>query len=223
MDTTKKRSAGNGATPDFDQRFQDTLETLLVWRRDVRRFRSDPVDDAVIRELLKLTALSPSVGNAQPWRFVLVEDTARRADIIANFENANADALSEYSGDQAETYAGLKLAGLRDAPVHLAVYCDEASELGYGLGRKTMPEMLAYSVVGAITTLWLTARAHGIGLGWVSILDPERVNKTLDIPDDWSLVGYLCMGFPVEEHTDPELERARWQERIDISNFILKR
>jgi len=223
MDTRKKRSAGNGATPDFDQRFQDTLETLLVWRRDVRRFRSDPVDDAVIRELLKLTALSPSVGNAQPWRFVLVEDTARRADIIANFENVNADALSEYSGDQAETYAGLKLAGLRDAPVHLAVYCDEASELGYGLGRKTMPEMLAYSVVGAITTLWLTARAHGIGLGWVSILDPERANKTLDIPDDWSLVGYLCMGYPVEEHTDPELERAGWQERIDISNFILKR
>jgi 5,6-dimethylbenzimidazole synthase len=223
MDTPKKRSAGNGATPDFDQRFQDTLETLLVWRRDVRRFRSDPVDDAVIRELLKLTALSPSVGNAQPWRFVLVEDTARRADIIANFENVNADALSEYSGDQAETYAGLKLAGLRDAPVHLAVYCDEASELGYGLGRKTMPEMLAYSVVGAITTLWLTARAHGIGLGWVSILDPERANKTLDIPDDWSLVGYLCMGYPVEEHTDPELERAGWQERIDISNFILKR
>lgn len=223
MDTPKKPSAGNAATPDFDQRFQDTLETLLVWRRDVRRFRPDPVDDAIIRELLKLTALSPSVGNAQPWRFVLVEDTARRADIIANFENANANALSEYSGNQAETYACLKLAGLRDAPVHLAVYCDEASELGYGLGRKTMPEMLAYSVVGAITTLWLTARAHGIGLGWVSILDPERVNKTLEIPDDWSLVGYLCMGYPVEEHTDPELERAGWQERIDINNFILKR
>ena len=92
-------------------------------------------------------------------------------------KNANADALSEYSGDQAETYAGLKLAGLRDAPVHLAVYCDEASELGYGLGRKTMPEMLAYSVVGAVTTLWLAARAHGIGLGWVSILDPERASR----------------------------------------------
>lgn len=223
MDTPGKRSAGSGATPDFDQRFQDTLETLLVWRRDVRRFRPDPLDDDIIHELLRLTALSPSVGNAQPWRFVIVEDEARRADIIANFENANANALRDYSGDQAETYAGLKLAGLRDAPVHLAVYCDDASELGLGLGRKTMPEMLAYSVVGAITTLWLTARAHGIGLGWVSILDPGGVDKTLDIPDDWSLVGYLCMGYPVEEHTDPELERAGWQERIDVSNFILKR
>lgn len=210
-------------TPDFDQRFQDTLETLLVWRRDVRRFRPDPVDESIIHELLRLTALSPSVGNSQPWRFVIVEDADRRAEIIANFEEANANALRDYSGDQAETYAGLKLAGLRDAPVHLAVYCDDASELGLGLGRKTMPEMLAYSVVGAITTLWLTARAQGIGLGWVSILDPARVDKTLDIPEDWSLVGYLCLGYPVEEHTDPELERAGWQERVDVSNFILKR
>jgi len=223
MDEPKNNTERPGATPDFDQRFRDTLETLLVWRRDVRRFRPDPVDEGIVQELLRLTALSPSVGNSQPWRFVIVDDAARRAEIIANFEDANADALQDYSGDQAETYAGLKLAGLRDAPVHIAVYCDDASDLGYGLGRKTMPEMLAYSVVGAVATLWLTARAQGIGLGWVSILDPSRVNKTLDVPEDWSLVGYLCLGYPVEEHTDPELERAGWQERVDVSNFILKR
>jgi len=212
-----------GNTPDFDRRFRESLETLLKWRRDVRRFRPAPVDPSLIKALLHLAALSPSVGNAQPWRFVLVEDSARRADIIDNFERANADALKDYDGKQADIYAGLKLAGLHEAPVHLAVYCDHASEMGYGLGRKTMPEMLAYSVVGAITTLWLAARAHGIGLGWVSILDPDAVNKTLDVPEDWKLVGYLCLGYPVEEHIDPELERAGWQARLDADTFIFKR
>ena len=95
--------------------------------------------------------------------------------------------------------------------------------MGHGLGRKTMPEMLAYSVVGAVTTLWLAARAHGVGLGWVSILDPGEVDTTLDVPEGWKLVGYLCMGYPVEEHTTPELVRAGWQNRADISEFILRR
>ena len=209
--------------PEFDRTFRDTLETLLVWRRDVRRFRTERLPDGLIEELLNLAALSPSVGNAQPWRFVLVDDDARRQEIVDNFERANADALSDYEGEQADLYAGLKLAGLKEAPVHLAVYCDEASGLGHGLGRKTMPEMLAYSVVGAVTTLWLAARAHGVGLGWVSILDPAEVDKTLDVPEGWKLVGDLCMGYPVEEHTTPELVRAGWQDRIDISEFILKR
>jgi len=80
--------------------------------------------------------------------------------------------------------------------------------------------MLAYSVVGAITTLWLAARAQGIGLGWVSILDAGDVNKTLEVPDEWQLVGYLCMGYPVEEHADPELQRHGWQDRVDITSFI---
>lgn len=209
--------------PRFDRRFRDTLETLLVWRRDVRRFRTEPLPDGLIEDLLRLAALSPSVGNAQPWRFVTVDDPARRDAVIANFERANADALADYEGDKADIYAGLKLAGLREAPVHLAVYCDAASELGHGLGRKTMPEMLAYSVVGAVTTLWLAARAHGVGLGWVSILDPGEVDRTLDVPEGWKLVGYLCLGYPVEEHTTPELVRAGWQDRVDISEFILKR
>ncbi len=222
QETGKDGDAMTGG-PAFDRTFRDTLETLLVWRRDVRRFKTDPLPDGLIEELLQLAALSPSVGNAQPWRFVLVDDPARRDRIVANFERANADALSDYEGEQADLYAGLKLAGLKEAPVHLAVYCDEQSNLGHGLGRKTMPEMLAYSVVGAVTTLWLAARAYGVGLGWVSILDPVEVDKTLDIPEDWKLVGYLCMGYPVEEHTTPELVRAGWQDRVDISEFIVKR
>ena len=209
--------------PEFDRCFRDTLETLLAWRRDVRRFRTEPLPDGLLADLLRLAALSPSVGNAQPWRFVIVEDEGRRADIVANFERANADALADYEGERAELYAGLKLAGLREAPVHLAVYCDEESGMGHGLGRKTMPEMLAYSVVGAVTTLWLAARTLGIGVGWVSILDPADVTRVLDVPDAWQFIAYLCVGYPEEEHMDPELVRHDWQARVDISEFIVER
>ena len=83
--------------------------------------------------------------------------------------------------------------------------------------------MLCYSVVGAVNTLWLAARAHGVGVGWVSILDPERVKTALDVPDDWTLIAYLCLGYPEEEHIDSELERRGWQRRLDAQRFVLRR
>jgi len=209
--------------PDFDAGFRDKLEDLFRWRRDVRRFRSDPVDGETLRELLGLAALAPSVGNAQPWRFVTVGDAARRAAIRSNFERCNADALADYAGERAKLYATLKLNGFDQAPEHIAVFLDTATERGHGLGAKTMPETLAYSVVGAIQTFWLAARARGIGVGWVSILDADEVRATLDVPDDWSLIAYLCVGYPEEQHEDPELQRHGWQERVDVEKFILER
>jgi 5,6-dimethylbenzimidazole synthase len=97
--------------------------------------------------------------------------------------------------------------------VHLAVCADEATGQGHGLGRQTMPETIRYSVVAAIQTLWLAARAEGLGVGWVSILDPEAVRVTLDLPAGWAFVAYLCLGWPEEEHDDPELERRGWEQR----------
>ena len=112
---------------------------------------------------------------------------------------------------------------LKEAPIHLAVYCDPDPEQGHRLGRLTMPETLQYSVVGMIQTFWLAARIHGIGLGWVSILDPQSVSDTLGVPPDWRLVGYLCVGYPLEEHIDPELEREGWQGRTPLSSRVLRR
>jgi 5,6-dimethylbenzimidazole synthase len=209
--------------PDFDAAFCDRLAVLFAWRRDVRRFRTDPVDPALLGGLLAQACLSPSVGNSQPWRFVLVEDTGRRAAIEENFRHANADALAAYDGGRAAAYAKLKLAGLRDAPVHLAVFADTAPARGHGLGRTTMPEVLEYSVVGAVQTLWLAARAAGLGLGWVSILDPVAATAALDVPDGWRMIAYLCLGWPVEEHDDPELERADWESRGDLTDFLFRR
>ncbi|HSK38446.1 MAG TPA: 5,6-dimethylbenzimidazole synthase [Arenibaculum sp.] len=198
----------------FDPAFRDEFERLLRWRRDVRRFRRDRLDPAVLRHLLDLACLAPSVGLSQPWRFVLVETPRARAEVRENFVHCNREALESYHGERARLYAGLKLAGLDEAPVHLAVFCDLGTPAGHGLGRRTMPEMLRYSVVTAVHTLWLAARAQGIGLGWVSILDPVRLARALDVPADWDLVAYLCLGYPEEEHTDPELARAGW-ERAD--------
>ncbi|MEP2544137.1 MAG: 5,6-dimethylbenzimidazole synthase, partial [Alphaproteobacteria bacterium] len=141
--------------PDFDAAFRDKLRDLLLWRRDVRRFLGTPLPDGLLEGLLAQAALAPSVGNSQPWRFVVVEDTARRKAVRDDFEQANQDALQGYSGERAQTYAGLKLAGLDKAPVQLAVFADRATARGHGLGQNTMPEMLPYSVVAAVNTLWL--------------------------------------------------------------------
>jgi len=207
----------------FDAAFRTSFRDLVRWRRDVRRFRRDPVDPALIHELLELASHAPSVGHCQPWRFVLVESPARRAAVRASFVRANARALDSYEGERRAHYAGLKLAGLDDAPVHLAVFADQAAEAGHGLGRGTMPETLRYSVVAAVQTLWLAARAEGLGLGWISIIEPEIVARALDVPEDWALIAYLCIGLPVEEHLDPELDRHRWQERLDVERAIVRR
>ncbi len=207
----------------FDDPFQAGLLDLIKWRRDVRRFRRDPLEPDKLERLIATAALSPSVGNSQPWRFVTVRDPDRRKRIRDEFQRCNARALENYEGERAKLYAGLKLSGLDDAPEHLAVFCDEGTETGHGLGSATMPETLRYSVVGAIQTLWLAARAEGIGVGWVSILEPDAVNRILDVPEDWALIGYLCIGYPEEEHIDPELERLGWQGREAWERFVTER
>jgi 5,6-dimethylbenzimidazole synthase len=197
----------------FSDDFREEFRQLLVWRRDVRHFRSDPLPPGLFEELLELATLAPSVGLSEPWRFVRVDRSEVRLAIRAEFERANAEALDGYRGPQAALYARLKLAGLDTAPVHLAVFADHATQKGSGLGRRTMPEMLEYSVIAAITTLWLAARAHGVGMGWVSILDPLHVCTILAVPSDWQLIAYLCLGYPEDESVTPELERAGWETR----------
>jgi 5,6-dimethylbenzimidazole synthase len=218
-----RRGKHQGDPPIFDSVFRDRLAKLLAWRRDVRRFKPDPVPCVLIEEILGLAALAPSVGNSQPWRFVSVETLSAREAVIANFNACNAAALASYEGERAALYANLKLSGLREAPVHLAVFCDHATEAGSGLGRTTMPEVLDYSVVAAIHTFWLCARAENLGVGWVSILDPTQVCRALDVPAQWKLIAYLCVGFPLEEHLDPELERHNWQSHLEENAKLHRR
>ncbi|HUD85274.1 MAG TPA: 5,6-dimethylbenzimidazole synthase [Xanthobacteraceae bacterium] len=208
---------------DFDDGFRTRLRDLLVWRRDVRRFRCDPLPDGAIEALIELACLAPSVGLSQPWRFVIVEDGAIRAGIRQNFAICNADALAAQTPQRASLYAKLKLAGLDEAPGHLAVFADRTTAQGHGLGRHTMPEMIDYSTVTAVHTIWLAARAQGIGMGWVSILDPKAVAALLDVPAEWKFIGYFCLGYPQADDSTPELEQSGWERRRLPSSVILRR
>lgn len=209
--------------PDFDLTFRDQLQALLAWRRDVRRFRRDALPQGTIERLIEIACLSPSVGLSEPWRFVIVEDQACRAAIRACFEACNQDALHQQEPDRASLYARLKLSGLDDAPCQIAVFADHATAQGHGLGRLTMPATLDYSVAIAIHTLWLAARAEGIGVGWVSILDPARVAEILDVPQGWTFIGHLCVGYPEEEADLPALQRQGWERRHPSAGVVIYR
>jgi 5,6-dimethylbenzimidazole synthase len=218
----EQRNAVN-TPPRFDADFRARLYDLLRWRRDVRRFQRVPLPEGTIERLIGIACLSPSVGLSEPWRFVLVDETARRARIRDCFETCNKEALEMQDPDRAALYARLKLAGLDDAPVQIAVFADRGTDQGKGLGRLTMPETLDYSVVTAVHTLWLAARAKGIGLGWVSILDPVHMTEILDVPADWIFIGHLCIGYPQKEDDTPVLEREGWEHRHAPEGVVIRR
>jgi 5,6-dimethylbenzimidazole synthase len=193
--------------------FRQELARLFRWRRDVRHFKTDPIPVEQKLELLNLAALAPSVGLSEPWRFVDVESSERRTAVKEVFETANRAALTAQEGTRAALYATLKLAGLDQAPWQLAVFIDPEPIQGHGLGRRTMPQTVEYSAVMAIHTLWLAAHAAGLGLGWVSIVDPAAVARVLDVPSHWKLVAYLCLGYPAAPRDTPELEIRGWERR----------
>jgi len=207
----------------FSQDFQSELYDLMKWRRDVRHFKPDPVDPELLRLCLDAFQMAPSVGLSEPWRIVNVSSLNARQKSLDNFKASNADALVGYEEGQAELYATLKLTGMRDAPIQLAIFCEEDTPKGSGLGAQTMPEMRRYSVVSAIMSFWLATRAYGLGLGWVSILDPVQLRTDLDLPDNWSLVAYLCVGWPKEETMTPELETVGWEMRDAQLTKLLER
>ena len=189
----------------------ETLQRIMQWRRDVRHFRPDPVAPEQIDKLAAAMELAPSVGNCRPWRVIRVQDPDRRCRIAELFAQSNAVAAAAYPDVDRDAYLALKLAGLQEAPEHLAVFSVPDPAEGRGLGRQTMPETVVYSTVMAMYALWLTARAENLGLGWVSILDPQAAAAALDAPSDWQFVGYLCLGYAEYADDTPLLHRSGWQ------------
>lgn len=156
--------------------------------------------------------LAPSVGNARPWRVLRVKDPTLRAGVRSEFARCNAAAAAQYDRTTREDYVRLKLAGLQEAPEHLAVFTDTAPNEGRGLGRTTMPETLMLSTAMAIHTLWLAGRAENIGLGWVSILDPTVMAQLFEVPANWAFTAYLCLGHADFADETPLLHQVGWQE-----------
>jgi len=190
-------------------------------RRDVRcGFLPEPLPQELLLRLLNSAHQAPSVGLMQPWRFIVIESRAIRERIFEDFQDASAQEHQAYSDQQAQLYARLTLQGILTAPINLCVVCDCDSSRGHSLGRHTMPETALYSVVCAIQNLWLAARAEGVGLGWVSILHPERVKAVLNIPASMTLVGYFCMGLVEQFASEPALERAGWERRLSLDDVL---
>jgi 5,6-dimethylbenzimidazole synthase len=205
----------------FNESDRAAVYRAIGARRDVRRgFIDRPLPDEVLQRLLAAAHSAPSVGLMQPSRFIVIRDLATRAAVHNIFEEANHKAATTYQREQRERYAALKLEGILEAPQNLCIVCDTQNERGHKLGRHTMPETAAYSTVCAIQNLWLAARAEGIGVGWVSILDPARLRTLLHIPDHILLVAYLCLGFVDHFATEPELERSGWEKRVPVQTAV---
>ncbi|WP_221794025.1 5,6-dimethylbenzimidazole synthase [Aquisediminimonas sediminicola] len=196
----------------FNQQEAEILECILRWRRDVRYFRTDAIDESVIDELQAAMDLAPSVGNAHPWRVFRVDSPEMRAAVRANFNRCNAAAAADYSGQRQADYLRLKLAGLDAAPLQLTVFTVTDTQKGHGLGRRSMAETLHDSTAMAIHGLWLAARVRNLGLGMVSILDPDAMERLFDVPEGWQFSAYLCLGYPEFEDDTPLLHRVGWQE-----------
>jgi 5,6-dimethylbenzimidazole synthase len=189
-------------------------------RRDVRRFRSDPVADEALYRILDAAHHAGSVGFMQPWNFVVIRSSEMKQQVNDLFVQANRHAAENYTGQRRELYDSLKLAGILEAPVNIVVTCDRQRRGPAVLGRNSMPDTDLYSTCCAIQNLWLAARAEGLGVGWVSILEPEGVKGLLSIPPEVVLVAYLCLGVPVRFEERPMLETAGWETRVPLSEVV---
>jgi len=207
--------------PPFSDEEKRGVYRAIHERRDVRaQFLPHPIPADILGRVLDAAHHAPSVGFMQPWDFIVIEDPGVRRAVYDNFEHANRDAACAYEGERREQYSRMKLAGILDAPVNVCVTCDRERTLGHKLGRRTDPATDLYSTVCAVQNLWLAARAEGLGVGWVSILDLEELKALLGIPGACTPVAYLCMGYVSEFKPRPDLEESGWERRQALSTLL---
>ena len=199
------------------------LYHAILSRRDVRgQFVPDPIPDDVLARVLVAAHWAPSVGFMQPWSFILVQDRDIRGRIKTAFEKANAEAALMFEGEKRDQYRSLKLEGIMDAPLNLCITCDKNRAGPVVLGRTHLPVMDVYSTVCAVENLWLAARAEGLGVGWVSIIDEDHLREILGIPDHVVPVAYLCLGKVSHFLDKPELGIKGWRQRLAIEDLVCR-
>lgn len=191
-------------------------------RRDVRAFRPEPIPEDVLWRVLEAAHQAPSVGRMQPWNFLRVTEAALKARVYEHFRVVNARASQLHGGDRQATYQALKLQGILDAPLNLLVTCDRSRGGPHVLGRTTMPEMDLYSTCLAVQNLWLAARAEGLGVGWMSLMEHAAIQALLGLPDDVVPVAYLCLGYPVDLPPEPLLGRVGWREGLELADLVFE-
>lgn len=205
----------------FSHPEREAVYRAIFERRDVRRnFLPTPIPDDVLLRLLTAAHHAGSVGFMQPWDFVVIRNHATKGAVKELFIQTNAQAAARYKGARAVLYRSLKLEGIEEAPINIAVTCSRQRGGPHVLGRSTVRDTDLYSTCCAIQNLWLAARAEGIGVGWVSILDHEALKRVLAVPKPVKILAYLCLGYVSDFETQPDLERAGWRERIPLDNLI---
>ncbi|PWK71712.1 5,6-dimethylbenzimidazole synthase [Aminobacter sp. AP02] len=206
----------------FDQTAQDAVYRAIFTRRDVRsHFLPDPLEDGLLARLLMAAHCAPSVGFMQPWNFIVIRDAGRRQQVRDLFLAARGEELPQIAEEKQALYRKLKLEGICETPLNLVVTCDRGRSAKSPLGRWHNPEMDLYSTVCAVQNFWLAARAEGVGVGWVSILDREALKQLLGIPEHVVPVAYLCVGHVSEFAPRPDLERHGWGSRLPLADLIM--
>jgi len=208
-----------------DHRFNDdereALYQIIFTRRDVRgQFTSEPIPDDVLSRILMAAHYAPSVGFMQPWNFIMVRSQQTRQKVHKLFEKAHAEAADMFEGEKRVTYKNLKLEGILESPLNICITCDKDRAGPVVVGRTHIKTMDVYSSVCAVQNMWLAARAEGLGLGWVSILDEENLKQVLGIPKRVVPVAYVCLGYVSHFHDKPELQSAGWRPRLPLGDLV---
>jgi 5,6-dimethylbenzimidazole synthase len=205
----------------FSEEERETVYKVIFNRRDVRgQFKPDPIPEDVLTRILQAAHHAPSVGFMQPWDFIVVKSPDIKRLVKEGFEIANKEAANMFQGDRKEIYKSLKLEGIIEAPVGICITCDRSRTGPVVIGRTANPEMDLYSSVCAVQNLWLAARAENLGVGWVSIIHHEALRDALKMPQHITPIAYLCIGYVTFFHEKPELEKAGWLPRVNISSLI---
>jgi 5,6-dimethylbenzimidazole synthase len=205
---------------EFNREDKEAFYRAIFGRRDVRRFLSDPIPEETVNRILLAAHHAPSVGFMQPWNFILIRDPRTKSLVKDAFREARRQEAEQFSGARKELYLSLKLEGIEEAPVNICVTCDPTRHGPAVLGRTLIPETDIYSTCCAIQNLWLAARVEGLGVGWVSILSPERLRGILGIPPRVTPVAYLCLGHVENFESVPELEKVGWLKRLPLQEVI---
>jgi nicotinate-nucleotide--dimethylbenzimidazole phosphoribosyltransferase len=218
-------AAERAGAPDawaFPAEARDGMYGVMAARRDIRRYRPDPIGEDVLQRLLSAGHQAPSVGHSQPWRFIVVEDPAVREQACWMADQERLAQAAQLEADAARHLLDLQLEGIREAPVGLVVACDRRVPAAGVLGRATFPDADLWSCACAIQNLWLAARAEGLGMGWVTLFRPEGLGELLGLPDGVVTLGWLCLGWPDERPPAPGLERAGWSKRLPLEAVVLR-
>lgn len=196
----------------------DAVYRAIEQRRDMRHFRPDPVDPAVLRRLLTAAHRAPSVGFMQPWRFIRVADPELR-EAIAGLVEEERQRTAEAMDGRKQEFLRLKVEGVREAGELLVAALADGRER-FVFGRRTLPEMDLASVACAIQNLWLAARAEGLGMGWVSFFDPEALARLLALPEGGHPVAVLCLGHVEAFYDEPMLQQEGWAGREPLEELV---